>query len=294
MLRGTGIVAGITALTYIGFRVAPVNASTAGLLYLLAILLIASFRGLFESLLASAICGLCFNYFFLPPVLHFTIADPENWVAFFSFISTAVLVSKLSDNARRQTRAANERRLEMESLYTLSRAVLLTDSNDKMTQAVRQIAEIFNLPAVSLYDRASGTIHRAGTLDMPEWDDRLHAVAVQGSMFADPETDTLVTAIRLGAEPIGSLALRGMHLSDSALQSLVNLIAIAMERARTQELANRADVERQSQELKSTLLDGIAHEFKTPLTSIKAAASALLSGGSVPPGAQLGVGDDCG
>jgi two-component system sensor histidine kinase KdpD len=66
-------------------------------------------------------------------------------------------------------------------------------------------------------------------------------------------------------------------LSPTALQALSNLVAIALERVRSQEAANRAEAARQNEELKSTLLDSIAHEFKTPLTSIKAAATALLS-----------------
>ena len=61
------------------------------------------------------------------------------------------------------------------------------------------------------------------------------------------------------------------------MQALLNLVAIAWERVRTEEAANRADAARQSEEFKSTLLDAIAHEFKTPLTSIKAASTSMLS-----------------
>jgi two-component system sensor histidine kinase KdpD len=68
-----------------------------------------------------------------------------------------------------------------------------------------------------------------------------------------------------------------VELSDSALQSLANLVAIGLERARAQEAASRAEAARQSEELKSMLMDAIAHEFQTPLTSIKAATTALLS-----------------
>src|SRR6202035_6133693 len=76
---------------------------------------------------------------------------------------------------------------------------------------------------------------------------------------------------------IGALALQGPVLSDGALQALLNLVAIAWERVRTEEAANRADAARQSEEFKSTLLDAIAHEFKTPLTSIKAASTSMLA-----------------
>src|SRR6202035_1001869 len=82
---------------------------------------------------------------------------------------------------------------------------------------------------------------------------------------------------------IGALALQGPVLSDGALQALLNLVAIAWERVRTEEAANRADAARQSEEFKSTLLDAIAHEFKTPLTSIKAASTSLLAESAVRP-----------
>jgi two-component system sensor histidine kinase KdpD len=285
--RAAGVAAAIGVITYGGFRVFSINASTAGFAYLLAILLIATFWGLWESIGASFAAVLCFNYFFLPPIFRFTIADSNNWVALFTFLATAVVVSKLADSTRRQTIAANDRRLEMERLYALSRAVLLIQSNDEMVeQAARHAAEAFEIPAVSLYDRATGQIYRAGRADIPEWDERLREVALRGTLLRDDATHTLVTAVRLGAEPIGSIALRGVTLSDSALQAFVNLVAIVLERARTLDAANRADVARQSQELKSTLLDAIAHEFKTPLTSIRAAASALRSTPPVPVEAQ--------
>jgi two-component system sensor histidine kinase KdpD len=76
---------------------------------------------------------------------------------------------------------------------------------------------------------------------------------------------------------VGSIGISGVELSDSAVQSLANLAAIGLERARVQEAATKAEVARQSDELKSTLLDAIAHEFQTPLTTMKAATSALLA-----------------
>ncbi len=92
------------------------------------------------------------------------------------------------------------------------------------------------------------------------------------------QRETLSVSVRLGADVIGSMVLRGLLPSDSALQALTNLVAIALERARMIEANTAANLIRKSDELKSTLLDAIAHEFKTPLTSIKAAASALRSG----------------
>jgi two-component system sensor histidine kinase KdpD len=83
--------------------------------------------------------------------------------------------------------------------------------------------------------------------------------------------------ISLGGESTGSVVIRGAELSDAALQALLNLIAITLENARSREIVTRAQAARQSEEFKSTLLDGLAHEFKTPLTSIRAATTAMLA-----------------
>lgn len=277
-IRITAVLAIIAAITFICFRLIPVNATSVGFAYLIAILLIATAGGLLEATVASVAAVLCFNYYFLPPIGTFTIADPQNWVALFAFLVTSIIASQLSARAKRRTQEAVDRRLEMERLYALSRAILLTDINQSAAkQVAHQIAQIFEFPAVALYDRTTGEVHRAGPEDLPGVDDKLRQAAVQGTLFHDPSNRTIVTSIRLGGEPIGSIAIRGALLPDTALQALANIVAIGLEKVRGQEAANRAEAARQSEELKSTLLDAIAHEFKTPLTSIKAAASALLS-----------------
>ena len=90
----------------------------------------------------------------------------------------------------------------------------------------------------------------------------------------------VVIAIQLGGAPIGSLAIIDAGLSDTVLHSIANLAAIGLERARSQEATARAEAAQQSSELRATVLDALAHEFKTPLTSMKAAASDLLASAS--------------
>jgi len=268
----------VAALTLFFSRVAPVNETTAGFVYLVAILVIATAGGLIESTLASVAAMLCFNYFFLPPIGTFTIADPRNWVALFAFLATSLISSQLSASAKRRTRDAIDRQNEIERLYSLSRALLLTDTERPIAkQIVQQIAQAFEFPAVALYERSSGEVYRGGFDDMPEIDRELKETVVRSEIVRDESKGLIITPIRLGGQPIGSLAIRGAALSDAALQSLLNLVAIWLERAFAGEAVNRAEVARRSEELKSTLLDAIAHEFKTPLTSIKAVTTDLLS-----------------
>ena len=271
-------VAFVAAITFVFFRSIHVNSTTAGFFYLVAILMIATTWGLVESTIASVAAMLCFNYFFLPPIGTFTIADPQNWVALFAFLATSLTASQLSARAKRRTKEALDRQHEIERLYSLSRALLLTDAVRPLAkQIVEHIAHVFEFRSVSLYERNSAQIYRAGVDDMIDVDDRMRDVAVRSVVLRNENEKLVVAPIRLGGQPIGSLAFCGPDLSDAALQSMLTLVAIGLERAASEEAVNRAEVARRSEELKSTLLDAIAHEFKTPLTSAKAVTTDLLA-----------------
>lgn len=116
----------VLGLTYV-FRVLGfANATTVALGFLLAVLAIATVWGLLEAIVASVTATLCFNYFFLPPVGTWTIADPQNWVALFAFLAVSIVASQLSERARRKAGTAVEHQQETERLYTLSRLILLS------------------------------------------------------------------------------------------------------------------------------------------------------------------------
>ena len=278
ILRLAIVVLAIGAITFTLKQLLPVNATTAGFAFLLAILFVATKWGLVEATIGSITAVLCFNFFFLPPVGTFTISDPQNWVALFTLLATSITASRLSTRVRQQADEARERQKEIERLYALSRSILLIEPEmPAASQIVNQVRQVLEADSVVIYDRASAKIFRSGVLDFPEDDDKLRAASLEDAFPQTTSPRTYITPVRLGAQPIGSLGISGVELSESAAQSLTNLVAIGLERARAQEAAGRAEAARQSDELKSTLLDAIAHEFKTPLTTIKASTTALLS-----------------
>jgi two-component system sensor histidine kinase KdpD len=284
--RLAGTLAAVGAVTVVLVRLTHVNPTTAGFLYLITVLVIAAAWGFVEAVAASIVATLCFNFFFFPPVGTFTIAEPHNWVALFAFLATALIASQLSERARRRTQEAVRQQAEMERLYALSRAILLTRSDQPFGQQIAQeIARIYECSAAAIFDRSDGTLHSAGTFELPDVAQKLQDAAAKATLADHAPSGTTIASVRLRGQPVGSLALQKAKLSETGLQALLNLVAIGLERFRAQEAAARAEAARESEAFKSTLLDALAHEFKTPLTSIKAATSAILSNG-VPQAEQ--------
>jgi two-component system sensor histidine kinase KdpD len=157
---------GVTIVTLAARSLIPHNPTTIGFAYLLLVLVIASTWGFVEAALASVAATLTFNFFFLPPVGTFTIADPQNWVALFSFLATSLIASRLSDKAKRQALDAVQRQQDLERLYTFSRAILLIENGEPFAkQLAQKLAEIFNMGAVILYAHRDGEFYRAGPSD---------------------------------------------------------------------------------------------------------------------------------
>jgi two-component system sensor histidine kinase KdpD len=251
--------------------------TTVALTLLLAILAVSTRWGLAEATVASVVAVLGFNYYFLPPVGGFTIRDPQNLVAFLAFIVTAVTASQLSDRARRRAAEAEAGRLEIERMYTLVQAMMLTGSARKtIREFVNRVVQVFACGAAAFYYRPTGEFFRSGPESNPVSDHDLLAVAEVDDLWMDTGRALATAPVRFGGRTIGSMALIGALPSEQTIRAIVNLIAITIEKARALEDASQAEAAHQSEVLKSALLDSLAHDIKTPLTSIKAAVTSLL------------------
>lgn len=277
LIRFSGVLVLVASVTALDYAVFHVNSSTAGFSYLLLILFVAAGGELAAAIAASFVCVVCYDFFFLPPILHFTIGVTDDWIALGGFLTTAITASQLSARARRRAEEAGARRQEMEQVYEFSRAMMIGDDRRSVgSQIAQSIAQVFKVPEVALYERAADVVYRGGP-ETSLTDDQMRDAARTESAWSSLSQKTEILPVRLGGRVLGSLGLVGATLSEAALQAVAQLGGIAIERARAQEAASHAEAARQNEQLKATLLDALAHEFKTPLTSIKAAITSLLT-----------------
>ncbi|HKF26080.1 MAG TPA: DUF4118 domain-containing protein, partial [Candidatus Acidoferrum sp.] len=274
------IVAGITVF----FRKAlpHVNQTTVALSFLLAILAVSAVWGMTVSVVMSLAAMLSFNYFFLPPVGALAISDPQNWVALLAFLLTSITGSRLSSRIRQEADVANRRRREIEHLYSFSQKLLGEGNVIQLMNAIpNHIVEAFETGAASLYLADKQKFYRSGfgTLQLEE--EQLRAAFEREEPCVDAAQGFCYGPVRIGMKAIGSFGISGAPLSRQTLEAVGTLLGIAIERARAVEQLSRTEADRQGERLKSALLDSITHNFRTPLTSIKASVTSMLS--SRPP-----------
>jgi len=271
------IIAGI-ALLY--RQVIPANQTTVALSFLLAILAVSAVWGMAVSVFMSVVAVLAFNYFFLPPVRTFTIADPQNWVALAAFLFTSIMGSQLSARIRKEADEAHARRREIERLYKFSQKLLGEGNVIQLMNAIpNYIVESFEAGASELFLPHKDKFYRSGFGASHLDEEKMKTAFFRDEMTIEAQQSLYFIPVRLGVRAIGSLGISGAQLSRQTLDAVGSLVAIAVERARAVEQLSQTEAERQGERLKSALLDSVTHDFRTPLTSMKAAVTSLLASG---------------
>jgi two-component system, OmpR family, sensor histidine kinase KdpD len=258
------------------FRWAHANEMTVALTMIIAILIVAANWGLRHSIYLSILSSAAFNFFFLPPVLTFTIRDGRNWVALFAFLVTGIVASQLAERARREAKISRRRQREAERLYEFSQQMLVKgDVIDLLNVLPHMIAATFNLAGAAVYLRERDRVYRSSPDYMDVTAAELRDAAFSRDHRRDEARNVTLVPILLGTRPIGAVGITGSGTSPEALDAVCGLAAIAIERAGAVETLARVEASRESERLRNALLDSVAHELRTPLTSITAAITSL-------------------
>ncbi|HKW65132.1 MAG TPA: DUF4118 domain-containing protein [Candidatus Acidoferrum sp.] len=274
---GVSLVA-VALITLFYSRALHVNQTTVALSFLLAILAVSAVWGMVVSAFMSVAATIAFNYFFLPPIGTLTIADPQNWVALFAFLVTSITGSQFSTRIRKEALKANQRRREVERLYRFSRQLLGEGNVIQLMNAIPDyIVESFEAGAAELFLPQKDKFYRSGFGASHLDEERMKSAFLRDEMTLDTEHAEYFIPVRMGVRPIASLGISGAPLSKQSIEAIGSMVAIGIERARAVEQLGQTEAERQGERLKSALLDSITHDFRTPLTSMKAAVTGLLA-----------------
>jgi two-component system sensor histidine kinase KdpD len=276
VLRWLAATLGVAAVTFL-LSLARVNETAAGLVFLTMVVWFATRAGIRRSFYVALLCALCFDYYFLPPVHTFRLAGPQEWIEMLSFAVSCVIVGRLAERARSQTRNAEQRREDVEQLYTLSQEMMLHEDAARLIRDMPRLVErAFALETVILYVRDQDQFY-ASISEIPGGvQEGLRALTRgQGPTLASTEGFASF-ALMLGLNPIGALAWRPDKLSREVATAVSAQVAIALTRSLAIETYTRMEAAREGERLRTALIDSLTHELRTPLTSIRAAATTLV------------------
>jgi two-component system, OmpR family, sensor histidine kinase KdpD len=278
----------VVLLTSLGLVWLGANSTAAGMVFLVLVVLSATQAGVGLSVYVAVLCAVAFDYFFLPPVRSIEIAGAQQWVEMISFIACCLVVNRVAERARRQTRQAEQRREDVERLYELSQEMMLHDEAEELIRGLpRVIDKIFALEGVVLYvcDRDQFYSSGAGVPDSAKSAMRAMTQGYSPTISSDSEFSLM--ALMLGLRPVGALGWRPALLSREVSAAVSAQIAIVLARSIAIEASTRLEAMREGERLRTALIDSLTHELRTPLTSIRAAATTLMEAEGLDDAARL-------
>lgn len=264
------------ALTTVGLGVAQAHPATAGMIFLVVVVVTATQAGLVISLYSAVLCALAFDYFFLPPFHTFILAGPQEWVSMFTFAISSLVAGRVAERARKQKDEAEQRREDVERLFQISQEMILhPDAASLIRDLPHLLKRIFSLGDVALYvedrDEFASTAE-----DLPNLFQANLRDLAKGLQNANTDHEEFESqALLVGMRPVGALAWRPSNLAREVATAVCAQIGIALTRAMAIEATARLEASRENERLRTALIDSLTHELRTPLTAIRAAATTL-------------------
>jgi len=279
--------------------------SNLTMIYLIGVVLSAIFLGRGPSVLA-ALCGvIVFDYFFVPPYYTLAVSDAEYLVTFVVLLGTGLLIADLTTRVQYAAQSALEREKRTLALYALTRDLAAARGRDNIIHiALRHIEELTNAPA-AIWQMHDGVLHpttrhqNAGFAYEPK-ETGVARWSFDHTQTAGAGTDTLPAARAIylplkvadHTEGVLGILLTAQNNGDATrppltptqrhdLETLAAQVAIALERTRLADATQEAQIQIETEQLRSSLLSAVSHDLRTPLASIVGASSTLKDEGTL-------------
>jgi two-component system sensor histidine kinase KdpD len=278
LLRSAATVPILALVAVIAYQ-CHIKPLTAGLIDLVLVMLVAFRWGFTEAAFASIAAVVCLDFFYMPPIFSLYERDPQDWISSAIFAMVALLVSHYADRLRRQAIDTRNERIRLERLYLTSRDIIMMDRRQEVgAQLTSLIEDIFKVDAIALWDARELKMDKAGREIIP--DEEVRSIYFHEISENDAASCKFKRVLRLGVRPVGALyiaaSVHGSCLDSRSVDAIASLSALALERAHSFIAESNAAAAKRSEQLRSTVLDGLAHAFKTPLATILTASSGLL------------------
>jgi two-component system, OmpR family, sensor histidine kinase KdpD len=278
-IPGTALVGLVTFICY-GLGL---NVTITGFLYLIVIVFQSLVGDFVSSVIVSIIADLCLNFFFIPPIFSFRVSDASDIWALVSFLVTGLVITRLTTQLRRQAEISEVQRLEMKLLYELAQRLLALDPQEEiLAKSVALFRAIFGLRAVCLYDGINVQLHSDGGSQIG-LADRTRTAYISRQDNDDAVAGVFIRPLLAAGNTMGAIGFEGLRDAELTAGPLTALAAPVLERVCVFRDASHATAEAQAEVFRGAILDALAHEFKTPLATIVAAAGGLRETGGLRP-----------
>jgi two-component system sensor histidine kinase KdpD len=270
---------GIAVFTAVALRL-HLSFASASFCYLL-ILVVQSLAGDFASSVMVAFLAVgCLDFFFVEPLFSFQVESPVDTLGLATFLITGVVITKLVTQVRKGAEQYRRQHETLAQFYELAQQLLASEPNPACL--FEPFRGVFGLTGICLFDAASAEVHIAGTVG-EELERQTGETYIHGRQFDNYERGVTVRCIRIGGRTIGAIGFEGLENPELTAGPLTALTAAHLERAHSFANASQAATAAQTESYRSAILDALAHEFKTPLSTIMTAAGALREGPTLAP-----------
>jgi two-component system sensor histidine kinase KdpD len=284
-----GSVVGILLSVGLGAALVPLRSRTsiATLALVLVIPVVAGVvAGGFRAGIVSVAAGfLVYDFVFIPPYYTLAVGRLQDWVALIVYVIVMVPVARVVSGVESARSEAHRRAIETDRVFELSELLVEEQSVEELLKTiVHTVGSVFDIPGVSVLVPEGGRLSIAASDGIALSELEIHQLNPQSgvpvSVGTAPGSPNMMRTIALSASgrPVGILALRGLPASDAdraLLRTFANHAALALERAQLREQAMRSELLEEVDRLRHALMGAVSHDLRTPLATMKVAASTL-------------------